>query len=62
MTFPFLTDVRGLVAYTIPKLAVQLSATMQSRPGPQILANWAVPSAMVAQTLGRPLSGGSATT
>lgn len=58
VTLPFLTDVRGLIAYTIPKLAVQLSATMQSRPGPQIVANWVVPSAVVAQTLGRPLSGG----
>ncbi|MEO8256887.1 MAG: carboxypeptidase regulatory-like domain-containing protein [Acidobacteriota bacterium] len=62
VTLPFLTDLRGLAAYTIPKVAVQVSATMQSRPGPEIAANWAVPSAVVAQTLGRPLSGGNATT
>jgi hypothetical protein len=60
VTLPFTTDIRGLVAYTIPKLTVQLSATMQSRPGPQIVANWVVSSAVVAQSLGRPLSGGAA--
>jgi hypothetical protein len=60
VTYPFLTDIRGLVAYTIPRAAVQLSATMQSRPGPEISANYNVPSAVAAQTLGRPLSGRAA--
>ena len=36
---------------------VQVSGTFQSRPGGQLAANWVVPSAVVAQTLGRPLSG-----
>jgi hypothetical protein len=58
MTLPFLTDIRGLAAYTIPRLAVQVSATVQSRPGPEIIANWNVPTAVVQQSLGRPLSGG----
>jgi carboxypeptidase family protein len=57
LTLPFLSDVRGLVAYSIPKIDVQVSATMQSRPGPELVANLTVPSAVVAQTLGRPLSG-----
>jgi len=57
---PFLTDVRGLVVYTVPKLDVQVSSTLQSRPGPEILATWNVPSATVAQSLGRPLAGSAA--
>ena len=36
---------------------MQVSATVQSRSGPDLLANANVPSA-VAQSLGRPLSGG----
>jgi len=58
--YPFLTDYRGLAAYTIPKVDVQVSATMQSRSGPELLANAVIPSATVAQTLGRPLAGGTA--
>jgi hypothetical protein len=57
VSFPFLTDIRGLAAYTIPKGKVQVSATVQSRPGPAIVATYNVPSAVAAQTLGRPLSG-----
>ena len=62
VTLPFLTDIRGLASYTIPRWDVQVSATLQSRPGPEIAANWVVASAVVAQTLGRPLSGGAANT
>jgi hypothetical protein len=58
--YPFLTDIRGLAVYTVPKIDVQVSGTLQSRPGPEILANWVVPSAVVAQTLGRPLAGNAA--
>ena len=58
ISLPFVTDIRGLAAYTIPRLAVQVSATVQSRPGPEIVANWNVPNAVVQQSLGRPLSGG----
>jgi hypothetical protein len=39
---------------------VQLSATVQSLPGAQVAANYVVSSAVVAQTLGRPLAGGAA--
>jgi hypothetical protein len=59
-TLPFLTDLRGLAAYTIPKIDLQVSGTWQSRPGPELVANVVFPSAAVAQTLGRPLSGGRA--
>jgi hypothetical protein len=53
----FLTQFRGLASYAIPKIDAQISAVFQSKPGPAILANWAVPTATVAQTLGRPLAG-----
>jgi hypothetical protein len=58
--YPFLTDYRGLASYTIRKVDVQVSATLQSRSGPELLANSVIPSATVAQTLGRPLAGGAA--
>jgi len=38
---------------------VQVSGTFQSVPGPQLSSNLNVPSAVVAQSLGRPLSGGA---
>jgi hypothetical protein len=39
---------------------VQVSATLQSHPGPELQANYNAPTAVVAQTLGRPLAGGAA--
>jgi hypothetical protein len=60
VAYPFQTQLRGLATYTIPKLDVLVSGTFQSTPGSEILANYIVPSALVAQTLGRPLSGGAA--
>jgi len=57
---PFLTRATGLAAYLIPKVAVQVSATWQSNPGPELAANYNVPNAVVRQTLGRDLSGGAA--
>jgi hypothetical protein len=57
---PFQTRASGLATYTVPKIDVLVSGTFQSRPGTQLSANWNVPSSLVQQTLGRPLSGGSA--
>jgi len=57
---PFLTQFKGLGAYTIPKIVLQLSATFQSKPGTQLAANYNVPNAVVAPSLGRSLSGGAA--
>jgi hypothetical protein len=59
VTAPFATQFKGLTAYTIPKVDVQLSATIQSLPGASLAANLVVPTATVAQTLGRPLAGGA---
>ncbi len=56
---PFVTQFKGLVSYTVPKVNVQVSSTMQSLPGPSLAANLVVPGATVAQSLGRPLSGGA---
>jgi hypothetical protein len=57
---PFATQFKGLMSYTIPKVAVQVSSTIQSLPGASLAANLVVPTGTVAQTLGRPLAGRAA--
>jgi len=44
-------------SYTIPKIAVLLSGSFQSSPGIPLAANYAIPAATIAQTLGRLPSG-----
>jgi hypothetical protein len=46
----------GLGSYTLPKVDVLLSGTFRSDRGAPLMANFIVPSAVVAQSLGRPLS------
>ena len=55
----FVTRVSGLAAYTVPKIDVLLSGTFRSDQGTELGAQYVVSSAVVAQTLGRPLSGGA---
>jgi hypothetical protein len=56
---PYQPDVIGLVSYPLPWFGLTASATVQNRPGPQILATYTVTNATV-QNLGRNLNTGSA--
>jgi hypothetical protein len=60
VAFGVLTQLRGFVSYNVPKIDMQLSATFQSKPGPMLTANYAVPNADVVPSLGRNLSGNAA--
>ena len=53
----FITRMSGLGTYTIPKVDVLVSGTFRSDQGLPLAANYAVPSAVVALSLGRPPSG-----
>ena len=56
----FLTQARGLASYLVPRIDVEVSTTFRSNPGVQLAANYNVPAAVVAQSLGRAPSGGVA--
>jgi hypothetical protein len=60
VALPFKMNASTMVSYVVPKIRVQTSGVFRSGPGTQISANQVVPSATVAQTLGRPLAGGTA--
>jgi hypothetical protein len=56
----FLTQVKFLGSYTVPRVDVAISGTFQSLPGPALAANQVIPNAIVRQSLGRDLIGGAA--
>ena len=56
----FQTQYKFLGSYIIPRGDVLVSGTFQSTPGPSISANFNVPAAQIAQSLGRAPSGGVA--
>jgi hypothetical protein len=56
---PFLSQFKMLGSYTVPKVAVRVSGSFQSIPGPPLAANLVVPNATVRQSLGRDLAGGA---
>jgi hypothetical protein len=55
----FLTQVKFLGTYTVPRIDVQVSSTFQSIPGPVLSANRVYSNASVRESLGRDLSGGA---
>ena len=67
---PFLTNLMGLIGYTIRPIDVQVGATFQSKPlqgvnvpgiaSQSLAANYVVSNALIAPSLGRNLSGGTA--
>lgn len=59
---PFLTQVKFLASYTIPRVGLQVSGTFQSFDAPQngITANYNAPNASIVPSLGRSLAGGAA--
>jgi hypothetical protein len=57
---PFQTQVKFLASYTIPRVDVQVSGTLQNIPGPIADANFNASNVVVQPSLGRPLSGGAA--
>jgi hypothetical protein len=52
------TQFKGVASYTVPKIEVQVSTAVQLKPGSRLAANYAVPNAQVAGSLGRLPTGG----
>jgi hypothetical protein len=55
---PYLTSIRGLATYTIPRIDLQVSGTWRNDPGDSLAANFVANNAYIAAngTLGRSLS------
>jgi len=58
---PFLTSMRGLATYVVPKIELQVSGTWRSDPGPELRADYVVTNAIALPSLGRNLSSGNVT-
>jgi hypothetical protein len=57
VAYGWLTQLRGLGSYVIPKIDMQVSAVFQSKPGALLRADYSMPASEVARFLGRPPSG-----
>jgi hypothetical protein len=55
---PYLTSIRGLATYTVPRVELQISGTWRNDPGDDLAANFVATNAYIAAngTLGRNLS------
>ena len=53
----FVSQYKFIGSYVVPRVDVQLSGTFQGLPGPVLAANFNAPNALIAPSLGRPLSG-----
>jgi Carboxypeptidase regulatory-like domain len=52
------TQLKLLGSYTVPRVDVQISSTLQSIPGPELNAFYTATNAQIAPSLGRSLAGG----
>jgi hypothetical protein len=55
----FLTNIKFLATYTVPRLDVQMTGHLQHLPGTEIAANYGASTAEVRPSLGRNLAGGA---
>jgi hypothetical protein len=55
----FLTQLKLVGIYTVPRMDVVVSGTYQNMPGPVIASNVVAANALITPSLGRPLSGGA---
>jgi hypothetical protein len=54
---PFLTQVKGLATYLVPKVEIAVSTTFQSIPGNNLAANYTYPATQLAAAFGRTATG-----
>src|SRR4029453_5295613 len=57
----FLTSIKFVASYTVPRVGIQVSGNVANPQGPNITANYAATLAQVQPSLGRPLSGAART-